>query len=388
MKEITKRLAIIIVLAICLSYTINAQVGINDDASTPDASAMLDVKSTDSGLLIPRMTASQRGDIPSPATGLLVYQTDTLDGFYYYSGSEWIQISTTLIKQLADADEDTKVQVEEGTDDDNIRFDVAGIEAMVIDENANVGIGTNNPGAKLEIAKVATDEDEDAIKIGVDGEHTASIKFFDDDATTQYFKLGYDASKENFMIGSDQDNAIISISGKITKSSTTYFNSNGYDVYVSGNYAYVAGYEDGLVIIDVSDPLAPVTTGTYNTSSAYGVHVSGKYAFVVDGSSGLEIIDISDPSAPVTTGTYNITSAYGVYVSGNYAFVAVNSQGLQIIDVSNPSVPVLTGTYNTSGYAQDVYVSGKYAFVADNLGGLVIIDIFDPSAPVLTGTYN
>ena len=75
------------------SATIIAQnVGINSDGSTPNASAMLDVKSTNSGILIPRMTAAQKGDINSPATGLLVYQTDSTPGFYYYNGSAWTMI--------------------------------------------------------------------------------------------------------------------------------------------------------------------------------------------------------------------------------------------------------------------------------------------------------
>jgi hypothetical protein len=53
---------------------------------------MLDVKSTTKGLLAPRMTAAQRGEITSPAAGLLVYQTDATAGYYYYNGSAWTQL--------------------------------------------------------------------------------------------------------------------------------------------------------------------------------------------------------------------------------------------------------------------------------------------------------
>lgn len=65
-----------------------AQVAINDDQSDPDASAMLDVKATDKGVLVPRMTAVQRDAIASPATGLLVYVTDAGD-FFHFDGSVW-----------------------------------------------------------------------------------------------------------------------------------------------------------------------------------------------------------------------------------------------------------------------------------------------------------
>jgi len=54
-----------------------------------DASAILDVVSTSKGMLVPRMTNSQRNGISSPATGLLIYQIDNTPGFYYYNGSAW-----------------------------------------------------------------------------------------------------------------------------------------------------------------------------------------------------------------------------------------------------------------------------------------------------------
>ena len=61
-------------------------VAINTDNTTADPSAILDVKSTAQGVLIPRMTAAQRTLISSPAQGLLVYQTDGASGFYFYNG--------------------------------------------------------------------------------------------------------------------------------------------------------------------------------------------------------------------------------------------------------------------------------------------------------------
>lgn len=67
-------------------------VGINNDASQPHNSAMLDVKSTEKGLLIPRMTMAERDDIDEPATGLMIYQTNNTAGFYYYNGSAWTSV--------------------------------------------------------------------------------------------------------------------------------------------------------------------------------------------------------------------------------------------------------------------------------------------------------
>ena len=64
-----------------------AQVGIGTVA--PAASAALDIVSTARGILIPRLTLAQRNAIPNPATGLLVFQSDTDAGFFYFDGSAW-----------------------------------------------------------------------------------------------------------------------------------------------------------------------------------------------------------------------------------------------------------------------------------------------------------
>ncbi len=65
-----------------------SQVAINTDGSPANSSAMLDVKSTDKGMLIPRMTQAQMEGISSPATGLSIYNTD-VNAVCYFNGSEW-----------------------------------------------------------------------------------------------------------------------------------------------------------------------------------------------------------------------------------------------------------------------------------------------------------
>jgi hypothetical protein len=66
-------------------------VGISEAAISPDASSILELRSTLRGMLAPRMTAGQRDAILSPATGLLIYNTTT-NSFNYYNGSSWIAI--------------------------------------------------------------------------------------------------------------------------------------------------------------------------------------------------------------------------------------------------------------------------------------------------------
>ena len=75
------------ILLFLIITNITAQVGINN--SNPHESAALDITSTTGGLLVPRMTETQRDAITSAATGLMIYQTDGTAGFYYYNGSSW-----------------------------------------------------------------------------------------------------------------------------------------------------------------------------------------------------------------------------------------------------------------------------------------------------------
>jgi hypothetical protein len=72
-------------------------IAINTTGASADNSAMLDVQSTDKGVLVPRMTQAQRTAIATPANGLLVYQTDGSSddiGFWYYDASipAWVKL--------------------------------------------------------------------------------------------------------------------------------------------------------------------------------------------------------------------------------------------------------------------------------------------------------
>ncbi len=68
-------------------------VAINPTGAEADSSAMLDVSSTTKGLLVPRMTKAQRIAIANPVKGLLVFQNDSTQGFYYYTGTVWTNLS-------------------------------------------------------------------------------------------------------------------------------------------------------------------------------------------------------------------------------------------------------------------------------------------------------
>jgi len=96
MKTPNYKFNFLIKLLFIVCFCIHAKgqnVGINEDGSSPDPSAILDVKSTSKGILVPRLTEVQRTSISNPALGLLVYQNDGADGFYFFDGTSWVSLS-------------------------------------------------------------------------------------------------------------------------------------------------------------------------------------------------------------------------------------------------------------------------------------------------------
>ncbi len=139
MKNILQLIAF---LLFC-SHTVIAQIGIG--TTLPDPSSILDLSSTNKGLLVPRMTSTQRTNITSPATGLLVFQTDGIEGFYYYDGLDWIY-QDPLGDNLGDHSAIQNILLQGyylSNDGDD--------EGIFVDAVGKIGISTTNPTADLHI---------------------------------------------------------------------------------------------------------------------------------------------------------------------------------------------------------------------------------------------
>ncbi|MEN0050459.1 MAG: hypothetical protein AAF806_25565, partial [Bacteroidota bacterium] len=87
MRQIIQNIIAVFFLTFCYHIT-TAQVAINENGNAPDSSAMLDISSSDKGLLIPRMTTAERDAIENPSEGLMIFNTED-DCFNYYTGNAW-----------------------------------------------------------------------------------------------------------------------------------------------------------------------------------------------------------------------------------------------------------------------------------------------------------
>ena len=95
-KKTITMLAVMATSLTAIAQTPNTEgVSISSGVTPPHPSAMLDVSSSNKGVLIPRMKFSDRGTIPTPiAEGLLIYQTDNTPGYYFYDGATWQPLGT------------------------------------------------------------------------------------------------------------------------------------------------------------------------------------------------------------------------------------------------------------------------------------------------------
>ncbi|MBI2877785.1 MAG: choice-of-anchor D domain-containing protein [Candidatus Tectomicrobia bacterium] len=151
----------------------------------------------------------------------------------------------------------------------------------------------------------------------------------------------------------------------------------------ANQYAYVAAGEAGLRIVDVTDPsdLKNKVIGVLPTPApAVAIFVLGNYAYLAAGD--LLVVDVSDPQAPVQRGRYDIPGrATWLQVAGGLAYVVDQAGSLWVIDLSDPDHLTELGRFDTPGQVQGVFLAGGYAYVSDGDGGLLILRYRPPIPP-------
>ncbi len=217
-----------------------AQVAINTTGSAANAHAMLDVQSDTAGILIPRLTTTQRYSLlhvlGDNEQGLLVYDSDE-QRFYYYNGSVFTPIQSGKITQIADNDDDTKVETDHNDiDEDMVRITLAGTEYF---QFSGASINVKNSGGSVFLGDNAGSSDD------LSNNHNTFIGYNSgnnihngwDNTALGYYSL----YNPNYCVG----NVAIGIDA---------IRSNS-----SGNYNQALGYYS----------MYHNTTGSYNTAMGY-----------------------------------------------------------------------------------------------------------------------
>jgi len=159
-------------------------------------------------------------------------------------------------------------------------------------------------------------------------------------------------------------------------------------VEISGDYAYLADGVTDLAVLDVSNPVNPRQVGVFDTDewrnhggfehggAAVTIQVDGNLAYSA-GEDGLHILDVTNPAVPVRIGGYNdLPFDDAFHLSGRWAYLSFwrsfqNAFSLLVYDVTNPSSPVRLAFADIQSSA--IQVADPYVYVAG--GSLLIYEI-------------
>ena len=153
--------------------------------------------------------------------------------------------------------------------------------------------------------------------------------------------------------------------------------------YTGGNYAYIAGRADGLVIVDISNPdTIVVLSTTPSVGEAVDIDISGNRAFVAVAWYGVKVLDISNVTFPqIISSLYIGNPGRIVAINSNIALCTIfpsNVVHLLEVDISDTSNPTSHIVKILPGISYNVAFRNQYAFLASGLGGIRILDISTP----------
>lgn len=171
-------------------------------------------------------------------------------------------------------------------------------------------------------------------------------------------------------------------------------------------YAYVPGGEDGIAVVDISDPanmelvtVVPTEGGaTYAEPGVGMIYIAERFP------GGLSTYDISDPENPQLVDrieTFDFLVGKGFVLLDDYALVLEQSSPpgihwsfLRVVDISTPERPRIVSTLDNEDYVQDMAVSGNACYLIknnpswDNRLDIVVVDEFSEAQVVSSVDLN
>ena len=324
-----KLIAGIVFIFFCLIFPINAQIAINTNGSSPDASAMLDITSTDRGILIPRMISTDRENISNPSKGLMVFDLTT-NSFWFYN-TVWTEVDTDnqVIDVFSLSDNDLQLSLEadgqstktvdlsgflDNTDDQTIdQFDLSG---------DNLRLSLENDGQSLQSVNLSSfkDNTDDQIidvfslsgnnlqlSLESDGQNTKTVSL-------SGFKQTLSLSNDNLSISNGNT---IGLNSAFLRSNGLTYGKNINDDFLFGSNSlnYNSGTETKFFFDqDKGAFRAGAVTGTdWDDANV------GDYSFAV-GEDGIASGDYSISMGIANDATANYTTAIGSVNRANGGF--------------------------------------------------------------------
>ncbi len=239
----------------------------------------------------------------------------------------------------------------------------------------------------------------------------------------------YLALGNHFNSGQNSGLAIVNVSNPVIPVLSDYWVLNGSSggagiVKVEGNFAYLGAMENGLIVLEISNPATiqmlsqfmpdinyPVNNPTASLYNARGLEVKNQIVYLCFDAGGLRIINCTNPVAPVENGRYanpalyqplNLPRAYNnIVVNDSLAYIAVDYCGMEILNISDSQNISLVGWWNPYNcpnnnwftspvHANEILLNENCAqiYLSTGKSDMVVVDVSDPSQPDSCNFYG
>ena len=353
-------------------------VGIN--TASPHSSALLDLSSNSKGLLIPRLTTAQRTAVATPATGLLVYDSN-LNEFYYYDGTIWRALTSSNSGWSITGNAGTVAGTNflGTTDAQSLVIKTQNVERIRVLPSpfGYVGINQSSPAVNLDV--------NGKMVVGGTGFSGAMIPAANGVMIQGHTTIGMNFQNATEVFAANALTNERAVNGYSVDSTAAFFKSNTTNASATGAHAaylYAAGVNGSAAVLHTNasnqaPSLKVLNYGTnsgiyaasYNTSASYYAAQIQQYSTTGNGLQVLMNSASNSTNGVIIThaGTgkglqvdinNSLNSSDGIRVNHNGSGVgitvnknAVNGDGMQVIMPATSSADGLEINHNSSnGY--------------------------------------
>lgn len=156
------------------------------------------------------------------------------------------------------------------------------------------------------------------------------------------------------------------------------FETDAWDVAISGDHAYVIFRSGTLGVYDISDLSNPVRISTLDIPTAWSIEIYNGYAFVESSNSGILIIDITNPYRPRRDRTIEVAYILDMKIHGDYLYILNNNSYVTVYDIKKPWFPIQVISFGVGTNPYEIFIYNNNLYVARWDYGIDIYNISNP----------